>query len=111
MPPKQQSKANLAKKQKIVEDKTFGLKNKNKCKNVQKYVQTLKQSVQPKPDPSKISAKVPLLSYLFFFFFFEFHLFTIPRTLRLVSVKKLLKMVLSYCRLSSFKIQASTKLQ
>ncbi|GMY14674.1 zinc finger CCCH domain-containing protein 11-like isoform X2 [Fagus crenata] len=57
MPPKQQSKADLAKKQKIVEDKTFGLKNKNKSKNVQKYVQTLKQSVQPKPDPSKISAK------------------------------------------------------
>ncbi|CAK9164768.1 unnamed protein product [Ilex paraguariensis] len=57
MPPKQQSKADLAKKQKIVEDKTFGLKNKNKSKNVQKYVQTLKQSVQPKPDPSKISQK------------------------------------------------------
>ncbi|KAL0426379.1 UNVERIFIED_CONTAM: Zinc finger CCCH domain-containing protein 11 [Sesamum latifolium] len=36
MPPKQQSKADLAKKQKVVEDKTFGLKNKNKSKNVQK---------------------------------------------------------------------------
>jgi hypothetical protein len=70
MPPKQQSKADLAKKQKIVEDKTFGLKNKNKSKNVQKYVQTLKQSVQPKPDPSKISAKVPLLSYLSFFIYY-----------------------------------------
>ncbi|XP_015970011.1 zinc finger CCCH domain-containing protein 21 [Arachis duranensis] len=57
MPPKQQSKADLAKKQKIVEDKTFGLKNKNKSKNVQKYVQNLKQSVQPKPDPSKTAAK------------------------------------------------------
>ncbi|XP_028775970.1 zinc finger CCCH domain-containing protein 11 [Neltuma alba] len=57
MPPKQQSKADLAKKQKIVEDKTFGLKNKNKSKNVQKYVQSLKQSVQPKPDPSKTAAK------------------------------------------------------
>ncbi|XP_031256993.1 zinc finger CCCH domain-containing protein 11-like isoform X2 [Pistacia vera] len=53
MPPKQQSKAEIAKKQKIVEDKTFGLKNKNKSKNVQKYVQNLKQSVQPKPDSSK----------------------------------------------------------
>ena len=70
MPPKQQSKADLAKKQKIVEDKTFGLKNKNKSKNVQKYVQTLKQSVQPKPDPSKISAKVPLPSYLFVFIYY-----------------------------------------
>ncbi|KAA8518813.1 hypothetical protein F0562_016413 [Nyssa sinensis] len=57
MPPKQQSKADLAKKQKIVEDKTFGLKNKNKSKNVQKYVQSLHQSVQPKPDPSKTVAK------------------------------------------------------
>ena len=59
MPPKQQSKADLAKKQKIVEDKTFGLKNKNKSKNVQKYVQSLKQTVQPKPDATKVSAKVP----------------------------------------------------
>ncbi|KAK4281437.1 hypothetical protein QN277_012931 [Acacia crassicarpa] len=57
MPPKQQSKVDLAKKQKIVEDKTFGLKNKNKSKNVQKYVQNLKQSVQPKSDPSKTAAK------------------------------------------------------
>lgn len=60
MPPKQQSKADIAKKQKIVEDKTFGLKNKNKSKNVQKYVQNLKQSVQPKPDPSKTAAKVSI---------------------------------------------------
>ncbi|RVW60816.1 Zinc finger CCCH domain-containing protein 21 [Vitis vinifera] len=57
MPPKQQSKADLAKKQKVVEDKTFGLKNKNKSKNVQKYVQTLQQSIQSKPDASKIAAK------------------------------------------------------
>ncbi|CAI0471585.1 unnamed protein product [Linum tenue] len=57
MPPKQASKADLAKKQKIVEDKTFGLKNKNKSKNVQKYVQSLKQSVQPKVDPSKLASK------------------------------------------------------
>ncbi|XP_043696615.1 zinc finger CCCH domain-containing protein 11 isoform X1 [Telopea speciosissima] len=56
MPPKQ-SKTDLAKKQKVVEDKTFGLKNKNKSKNVQKYVQSLQQSVQPKPDASKIAAK------------------------------------------------------
>ncbi|KAG8376506.1 hypothetical protein BUALT_Bualt09G0070500 [Buddleja alternifolia] len=56
MPPKQ-SKVDLAKKQKIVEDKTFGLKNKNKSKNVQKYVQSLKQNVQPKPDPSKLNAQ------------------------------------------------------
>lgn len=57
MPPKQQSKADVAKKQKVVEDKTFGLKNKNKSKNVQKYVQSLKQSVQPKPDAKVNAAK------------------------------------------------------
>ncbi|KAE9465222.1 hypothetical protein C3L33_02870, partial [Rhododendron williamsianum] len=56
MPPKQ-AKTDLAKKQKVVEDKTFGLKNKNKSKNVQKYVQSLQQSVQPKLDPSKAAAK------------------------------------------------------
>ncbi|XVF55406.1 hypothetical protein PTKIN_Ptkin06aG0033600 [Pterospermum kingtungense] len=55
MSPKQASKADFAKKQKIVEDKTFGLKNKSK--NVQKYVQNLKQSVQPKPDPGKVAQK------------------------------------------------------
>ncbi|KAJ6798698.1 zinc finger CCCH domain-containing protein 11-like [Iris pallida] len=56
MPPKQ-SKADLAKKQKVVEDKTFGLKNKNKSKNVQKYVQNIQQSALPKPDASKAAAK------------------------------------------------------
>ena len=41
----------------MVEDKTFGLKNKNKSKNVQKYVQSLKQSVEPRPDPTKVAVK------------------------------------------------------
>jgi len=59
MPPKQ-SKADVAKKQKVVEDKTFGLKNKNKSKAVQKYVQNLKSSVQPRTDP-KQDAKVLFL--------------------------------------------------
>lgn len=67
MPPKQQSKADVAKKQKVVEDKTFGLKNKNKSKNVQKYVQNLKQSVQPKADASKLAAKVSLFFILLIF--------------------------------------------
>ncbi|KAI3850859.1 hypothetical protein MKW98_012852, partial [Papaver atlanticum] len=56
MPPKQ-AKADIAKKQKQVEDKTFGLKNKNKSKSVQKYVQNIQASAVPKPDPSKIAAK------------------------------------------------------
>ncbi|KAG6736284.1 hypothetical protein POTOM_060973 [Populus tomentosa] len=59
MPPKQQTKTNLAKKQKIIEDKTFGLKNKNKSKNVQKYVQFLKQNVQPQPDSSNSPPSQP----------------------------------------------------
>lgn len=33
-------------KQKIVEDKTFGLKNKNKSKTVQKYIQGVQNQVQ-----------------------------------------------------------------
>jgi hypothetical protein len=61
---KEKTKADLAKKQKVVEDKTFGLKNKNKSKNVQKYVQSLHQSVQnagPKrgsAEDAKAQAKV-----------------------------------------------------
>lgn len=58
MPPKAKpSKSDIAKKQKVAEDKTFGLKNKNKSKNVQKYVQTIKQNVEPKIDPKKLDAK------------------------------------------------------
>ena len=50
MPPKK-SKKNLEKeKQKIVEDKTFGLKNKNKSKKVQKYVDTVKKQAQQQVD-------------------------------------------------------------
>ncbi|KAK3232329.1 hypothetical protein Dsin_004210 [Dipteronia sinensis] len=56
MPPKQ-SKADVAKKQKVVEDKTFGLKNKNKSKSVQKYVQNIQSSALPKIDPTKLAAK------------------------------------------------------
>lgn len=68
MPPKdKQSKADLAKKQKNVEDKTFGLKNKKKSKSVQKYVQNIQASAQPKPDPSKLAAKVYFFEKMVFF--------------------------------------------
>ncbi|MQM03662.1 hypothetical protein Taro_036447 [Colocasia esculenta] len=53
MPPKQQNKVDLAKKQKIVEDKTFGLKNKNKSKNVQKYVQSLQQTKKKEEEKAR----------------------------------------------------------
>ena len=41
MPPK----AANARKEKLIEDKTFGLKNKNKSKKVQQYVNQVKSSV------------------------------------------------------------------
>jgi hypothetical protein len=47
MPPakKEPSKAEVKAKQKILEDKTFGLKNKNKSAKVTKYVQQLEQNL------------------------------------------------------------------
>ncbi|KAK2078114.1 hypothetical protein QBZ16_003982 [Prototheca wickerhamii] len=48
MPPKKApAKAKPADKTKVVEDKTFGLKNKNKSKVVQKYVQQIQASTRP----------------------------------------------------------------
>ena len=44
MPPKKAAKQQAA-KQKIVEDKTFGLKNKKKSAKVQQYVKNIQQSV------------------------------------------------------------------
>lgn len=53
MPPKKKAAAAEAKR-KIVEDKTFGLKNKNKSKKVQAYVQQVeKQATQKVEGPSK----------------------------------------------------------
>lgn len=47
MPPKQNTgKADLKKKEKVAEDKTFGLKNKNKSKAVQKFIASVKQNVK-----------------------------------------------------------------
>ena len=50
MPPKKvnsgEQKALQKKKEKVAEDKTFGLKNKNKSKAVQKYIASVKQQVK-----------------------------------------------------------------
>ncbi len=46
-------KADQKKKAKIVEDKTFGLKNKNKSKKVQAYIQATTKSVMNGGDPKK----------------------------------------------------------
>ncbi|SOV79521.1 cytoplasmic translation machinery associated protein, putative [Plasmodium sp. gorilla clade G3] len=55
MPPKKESNKKLEKeKQKIVEDKTFGLKNKNKSKSVQRYIKGVQQQVfQTKRKPEE----------------------------------------------------------
>lgn len=50
-------KAKAAAKAKVVEDKTFGLKNKNKSSKVQKYVQNLQQTVTNKP-PKAVENKI-----------------------------------------------------
>jgi hypothetical protein len=48
MPPKNKGevKSEMKKKEKVAEDKTFGLKNKNKSKAVQKFIQSVKQNVK-----------------------------------------------------------------
>lgn len=49
MPPKTASKKSVEKeKQKIIEDKTFGLKNKNKSKKVEKYIKSVQSQVANK---------------------------------------------------------------
>eukprot|EP00871_Galdieria_phlegrea_P002505 jgi/Galph1/3255/GphlegSOOS_G1891.1 len=57
MPPKKQEpkkgKTVEKEKQKIVEDKTFGLKNKNKSKKVQSYVQQVKKQAAQKVEGNK----------------------------------------------------------
>lgn len=49
--PAPQDKAKQKAKEKVVEDKTFGLKNKGKSAKVQKYVQQLQKSAQPQRNP------------------------------------------------------------
>lgn len=48
MPPKKSKKTVEKEKKKVVEDKTFGLKNKKNSKKVQKYVETVKKQVNHK---------------------------------------------------------------
>lgn len=55
MPPKVSSKADAKAKQKALEDKTFGLKNKNKSSKVNQYIQTLEQQIK---HPQGKAAKV-----------------------------------------------------
>lgn len=63
MPPKKSKKANDASKKNVqkkkdrqVDDKTFGLKNKNKSKKVQGFIQSVQKSVQNSGDPKQRKA-------------------------------------------------------
>lgn len=58
MPPKkQQTKADKKKTAKAVEDKTFGMKNKNKSSKVQKYIQSVQQQAKSNQEAAKAKAK------------------------------------------------------
>ncbi len=46
-----QDKSKQKAKEKVIDDKTFGLKNKSKSAKVQKYVQQLQKSAQPVRNP------------------------------------------------------------
>jgi hypothetical protein len=56
MPPKNDKKE----REKVIEDKTFGMKNKNKSAKVQKYIQGLKASATSEPKVSKERADAEL---------------------------------------------------
>lgn len=54
---KTSAKADQKKKQKVIEDKTFGLKNKNKSKKVRDYVQQVTNHVMKSGDPKERQKK------------------------------------------------------
>ncbi|KAI9308342.1 hypothetical protein BJ944DRAFT_156437 [Cunninghamella echinulata] len=59
MPPKKnQTKSDKKKSAKAIEDKTFGMKNKNKSSKVQKYIQTVQQQAKNNQESAaKVQAK------------------------------------------------------
>ncbi|KAI9476395.1 MAG: hypothetical protein EXX96DRAFT_507587 [Benjaminiella poitrasii] len=58
MPPKkQQTKNDKKKKEKAVEDKTFGMKNKNKSAKVQRYIQQISTQAKNNSDKTSSAAK------------------------------------------------------
>lgn len=60
MPPKKGGdKKTSAQKQKVIEDKTFGLKNKKGAK-AQKVIQHITKQVQNKPPPNRAVRKLNL---------------------------------------------------
>jgi hypothetical protein len=63
MPPKKKSGGEVSKKtvqkkkQQAIEDKTFGLKNKNKSKKIQQFVQSVERNVMNSGDPVQRKAE------------------------------------------------------
>jgi hypothetical protein len=63
MPPKKKSGGDVSKKtvqkkkQQAIEDKTFGLKNKNKSKKIQQFVQSVERNVMNSGDPQQRKAE------------------------------------------------------
>lgn len=62
MPPKKKAdgaskKTVQKKKQQAIEDKTFGLKNKNKSKKIQQFVQSVERNVMNSGDPAQRRAE------------------------------------------------------
>lgn len=72
MPPKEKpsKKAIKEKKTKLIEDATFGLKNKNKSKKVQQYINRVEKSVHNQGGPNSVRNKAfTLMLYLSIFVF------------------------------------------
>jgi hypothetical protein len=63
MPPKKQDNKPKKDKSKVADDKTFGLKNKNKSTKVNKFVQTIKEQAEKAGDRKTL---VNLFFYCFF---------------------------------------------
>jgi hypothetical protein len=56
MPPKkQQTKKEKEKKQKATDDKTFGMKNKNKSAKVQRYIQQVTTQAKHNAEQGKVA--------------------------------------------------------
>ena len=61
MPPKKSNKSEQKKKASKIEDKTFGLKNKNKSAKVQQFVKSTEQSILNSGDPKERAKKDALM--------------------------------------------------
>lgn len=75
-------KAKQAREKQIIEDSTFGLKNKNKSKKVQQFVSRVERSAKQATGSydkvlikKKFRKKIPYIFLCFFFFFYNYLFF------------------------------------